>query len=82
MIKAKIKVMNGYYLLGEIEVELGTEIKEAYRSHSDFHVAPVYAIIPNDGSYKVQNNGELFIETRTCVTRYEFENWKKERDLK
>ena len=80
--KAKIKVANGYYILGEIEVELVAEIAEASRSNSDFHVAPVYAIIPNDGRYKVENNGELFIETKNYVDRDGFKNWKKERGLK
>jgi len=79
--KAKVKVANGYYILGEIEVELAAEVKEAYQSHTEFHVAPVYAIIPNDGRYKVGNNGSLFIETRTFIDRDGFENWKKERNL-
>ena len=79
--KAKVKVANGYYILGEIEVELIAEVAEARRSNSDFHVAPVYAIIPNDGRYKVGNNSSLFIETRTFIDRDEFENWKKARNL-
>jgi len=79
--KEKIKVANGYYILGEIEVELIAEVKEAYQSHTEFHVAPVYAIIPNDGKYKVRNNGNLFIETKTFVDRKEFKKWKKERNL-
>lgn len=79
--RAKVKVANGYYILGEIEVELVAEVKEAYQSHTEFHVAPVYAIIPNDGRYKVGNNGSLFIETRTFIDSDEFENWKKARNL-
>ena len=62
--KAKISVHNGYQILGEIEVELTADIEGAYRSRADLHVAPVYAIIPNDGQYRVHNNGKPFIETR------------------
>lgn len=81
MKKEKIKVSNGYRIIGEIEVPIKADIKRAYASiRSTYFVAPMVAVIPEDTdrSYHIQKIGKiLMIEVLTD----DFEEWKKLRNL-
>jgi len=80
--KAKIKVANGYYFVGEIEVEIEPDMSKAYETRGEAYVAPIVAIIPNDGKHIVHSNsGTLIIEVSASVNRDNFEEWKKLRNL-